>query len=146
MVMASAVRAYAAAKAIAPMAGVLPSVVALATFVFSEVHSRPWLVKPEDAVQAVLALAESVAFLETLEWTIGRHQAEGLAEVRCPVLLAWGSDDRVLAPSQAAYFAAAMPHAELCVLPGLGHVPMPDDPALVARTILEFTRRPGRPS
>jgi hypothetical protein len=30
------------------------------------------------------------------------------------------------------------------VLPGLGHIPMPDDPALVAQTILEFTRRAPR--
>jgi pimeloyl-ACP methyl ester carboxylesterase len=124
------------------MAAMVPSVVALAAFIFSQVHSRPWHVHPEDAVQAVLALAGSVAFLETLEWTVGRHEAEGLADVCCPVLLAWGSEDRVLAPSQAAHFAAAIPHAELRVLPGLGHIPMPDDPALVAQTILEFTRAP----
>ena len=143
--LASAVRAYAAAKAIAPMAPMLPGVVALATFIFSEAHSRPWRVRPEDAVHAVLALAGSVAFLETLEWTVGRYKAEGLGDVRCPVLLAWGSEDRVLAPSQAAQFAAAIPHAELRLLPGLGHIPMPDDPALVARTILEFTRRHAPP-
>jgi pimeloyl-ACP methyl ester carboxylesterase len=36
-------------------------------------------------------------------------------------------------------FAAAIPDAELVPLPGLGHVPMLDDPGLVARTILDFT-------
>ena len=33
-----------------------------------------------------------------------------------------------------------VPVAEFRILPGMGHVPVPDDPALVARTILELTR------
>ena len=136
----SAVRAHASAKLLAPCAALVPGLVATGAFFFSEVHSRPWRVRPEDAVQAVLALAGSLAFLETLEWTVGRNQPEGLGDVSCPVLLAWGSADRVLAPTQAAQFAAAMPAAELRVLPGLGHIPMPDDPVLVAEMILEFTR------
>jgi hypothetical protein len=32
-----------------------------------------------------------------------------------------------------------MPSAQFIVLPGVGHVPMIDDPQLVARTILEST-------
>ena len=31
-------------------------------------------------------------------------------------------------------------------MPGIGHVPMFDDPALVVRTILEFTDRVDHPS
>ena len=34
----------------------------------------------------------------------------------------------------------AVPGAELVVLPGVGHVPMVDNPALVAWTILQHTR------
>jgi hypothetical protein len=60
------------------------------------------------------------------------------------VLIAWGTEDRVLAPGQAARFTDLIPRAELRPLPGLGHVPMPDDPELVARTILDFTSRARR--
>jgi pimeloyl-ACP methyl ester carboxylesterase len=138
-IVAAAVRTYAAAQLLAPWAAVLPGLVASAAFLFSEVHSRPWRVRPEDALQAVLGLAGSLAFLETLEWTVGRHQPEGLAEVRCPVLLAWGSEDRILAPSHAAQFVDAIPGAQHLVLPGVGHIPMSDDPDLVAAMILDFT-------
>jgi pimeloyl-ACP methyl ester carboxylesterase len=140
-ILAYARRAYAAARLIAPCAGVLPGVVAATVWLFSEVHSRPWRLLPEDAVHAVVALAGSLAFLETLECTVGGPRPEGLADVPCPVLLAWGSEDRVLAPTHGAHFLAAIPGAELRLLPGLGHVPMSDDPALVAETILDFTRR-----
>jgi pimeloyl-ACP methyl ester carboxylesterase len=34
-----------------------------------------------------------------------------------------------------------LPAAEFRVLPGVGHVPMSDNPDLVARTILDFTER-----
>ena len=40
-------------------------------------------------------------------------------------------------------FAAAIPGAELVALPAVGHVPMLDDPELVARTILDFTADRG---
>lgn len=37
-----------------------------------------------------------------------------------------------------------LPGAELVRLTGLGHVPMYDDPELVARTILDVTASPRR--
>ena len=37
-----------------------------------------------------------------------------------------------------------IPGAELVRLPGLGHVPMGDDPEAVADSILEFTARHAR--
>jgi pimeloyl-ACP methyl ester carboxylesterase len=36
-------------------------------------------------------------------------------------------------------FAALIPQADLVALPGVGHVPMADDPRLVAQAILDFT-------
>ena len=35
----------------------------------------------------------------------------------------------------------AIPGAEFRLLPGVGHVPMADNPALVTHTTLEFVRR-----
>jgi pimeloyl-ACP methyl ester carboxylesterase len=58
-----------------------------------------------------------------------------------PVRLAWGSEDRLLPAKRFAQpLLDRVPGAEYLILPGVGHVPMSDDPELVARTILEVTR------
>ena len=57
-----------------------------------------------------------------------------------PVTIAWGEKDRLFPVRQAGRFAAAIPRARARVLPGVGHVPMSDDPDLVAATILEAAR------
>lgn len=54
-----------------------------------------------------------------------------------PVTIAWGTRDRILWPTQARRAARLLPEARHVMLPGCGHVPMHDEPALVARTILE---------
>ncbi|GAA2850069.1 alpha/beta fold hydrolase [Pseudonocardia halophobica] len=65
-----------------------------------------------------------------------------------PVRIAWSAQDRLLpAPRYAERFRALFPAAQRVRLPGVGHVPMYDDPALVVRTILEVTAPdavPGR--
>jgi pimeloyl-ACP methyl ester carboxylesterase len=53
-----------------------------------------------------------------------------------PVTVAWGTRDRILWPSQARRAAELLPNARHVTLPGCGHVPMHDEPELVARTIL----------
>jgi pimeloyl-ACP methyl ester carboxylesterase len=59
----------------------------------------------------------------------------------CPIRIAWPKHDRTLPFRRYGRPAlAAVPGAELLMLSGVGHVPMYDDPALVARTILEVTR------
>jgi pimeloyl-ACP methyl ester carboxylesterase len=65
-----------------------------------------------------------------------------LEEINCPVRIAWGGRDRMLPfPRYGVPFVEAAPGAELMILPSVGHVPMIDDPALVARTILDFVDR-----
>lgn len=56
-----------------------------------------------------------------------------------PVTVAWGERDRILPPRQAARARARLPAARHVWLPGCGHVPMSDDPELVAHTILATT-------
>lgn len=59
------------------------------------------------------------------------------AAATVPTTVAWSGRDLVLLPYQARRARALLPHARHLRLPGVGHVPMPDDPALVARTLLE---------
>lgn len=53
-----------------------------------------------------------------------------------PVTIAWGARDRLLFPRQALLAKARMPQANVVMLPGCGHVPMTDDPRLVAEVLL----------
>jgi pimeloyl-ACP methyl ester carboxylesterase len=61
-----------------------------------------------------------------------------------PVRIAWGAQDRLLPPPRYSdRFTTLFPQAERRTLPGAGHVPTYDDPALVTRTILEVTAQPS---
>jgi pimeloyl-ACP methyl ester carboxylesterase len=63
-----------------------------------------------------------------------------LDPVPCPITIAWAERDRILPlRSDGANARKLVPGAEFKVLPGVGHVPMLDDPKLVAETILAVT-------
>lgn len=54
----------------------------------------------------------------------------------CPVTLAWSARDKVFPVDvNGAIARERLPQAQFLVLPGVGHVPMVDDPVLVADTI-----------
>lgn len=58
----------------------------------------------------------------------------------CPIRIAWAQYDRTIPYRRYGHpMRAKIPGAEFITLPGVGHVPMSDDPRLVARTILEMT-------
>lgn len=57
-------------------------------------------------------------------------------EITCPVTIAWGDGDRVLSPGNARRALRRIPHAQLVVLLGCGHIPVADAPGLVADTIV----------
>jgi len=65
--------------------------------------------------------------------------------VSCSVLLAWGTRDRIIpSPRYSERLRRMIPAAEWLDLDGLGHVPMSDDPELIARTIIAFAARAER--
>jgi pimeloyl-ACP methyl ester carboxylesterase len=53
-----------------------------------------------------------------------------------PVTIAWGARDRMLFPRQALLAKARLPQADVIMLPQCGHLPMTDDPLLVADVLL----------
>jgi pimeloyl-ACP methyl ester carboxylesterase len=58
----------------------------------------------------------------------------------CPITLAWSGDDRIVPPHvHGATARERLPQATYLLLPGVGHVPMIDDPRLCADTILTAT-------
>jgi pimeloyl-ACP methyl ester carboxylesterase len=67
-------------------------------------------------------------------------QLETLDPLPCPVTIAWSEKDAIFPIAQHEKTARErLPQATFHVLPGVGHVPMLDDPELVARTILAVT-------
>lgn len=67
------------------------------------------------------------------------------ARVTCPVLLAWGTKDRLLpAARYSQRMRNLLPAAHWMDLPGLGHMPMGDDPELIASVIAGFAAEAGR--
>ena len=56
-----------------------------------------------------------------------------------PVTVGWGTRDRVFRPHQAERVRQRLPRARVVELPGCGHIPMSDDPELVASLILSTT-------
>ncbi|MEY9877756.1 pimeloyl-ACP methyl ester carboxylesterase [Streptacidiphilus sp. MAP12-33] len=102
------------------------------------IYARPSLRGPAEAAAETRALRDATGFAETLR--AGRHVnvSEDVTDV--PVTIGWGTKDRLLLPRQADRARQRMPKARVVPLPGCGHVPMNDDPELVARTILDGSR------
>ncbi|CAL9389495.1 putative protein [Streptomyces sp. enrichment culture] len=105
----------------------------------STIYARPGRRSPEAVVAETLALAGATGFAETLRAGTAVRFTDDVPGI--PVTVAWGARDRLLVPRQGVRAKRIIPRARLVRLPGCGHVPMNDDPALVARVILDGSRR-----
>ena len=131
------------ARRLAPLADVLTRTAAGRTALFGQISARPWRMDPQAAAQRLRTVAASPSFEATLEHTVASDRARGLGEISCPVTIAWGTRDLLLLPRQGPRFVRAIPGAKLRELPGLGHVPMFDDPDMTAHAVLDTTGAPG---
>jgi pimeloyl-ACP methyl ester carboxylesterase len=61
-----------------------------------------------------------------------------ISEIRAPTLVLWGTEDRWILPKYGEQFRDRIPGARLVRLPGLGHVPMEEDPAASVAPVLGF--------
>ncbi|MGW2840923.1 alpha/beta fold hydrolase [Streptomyces sp. NPDC001493] len=104
----------------------------------STICARPARRSPEAVVAETLALRNATGFDGTL--AAGRNTSFTSDVPGIPVTVAWGSRDVLLPRRQGVRAKRAMPGARLVRLPGCGHVPMNDDPALVSRVILDTSR------
>ncbi|QKW05324.1 alpha/beta hydrolase [Streptomyces sp. NA04227] len=105
----------------------------------STIYARPGRRAPEAVVAETLALRNCIGFMPTLAAGHDLRFTDALAGL--PVTIAWGNKDRILLPRQGIRAKRLIPDARLIRLPGCGHVPMNDDPALVARVILDTVAR-----
>jgi pimeloyl-ACP methyl ester carboxylesterase len=101
--------------------------------------SRPSRVPAE---QAAGDMAAFLAAHDALEAIVAEMMPfSGQIPSGVPVTIAWGTKDRLLRPPQVLVAKARLPQARIRPLPGCGHVPMTDDPALVAGVLLQGSGR-----
>ncbi|MFF8712960.1 alpha/beta fold hydrolase [Streptomyces sp. NPDC015184] len=108
------------------------------TTLTSTIYARPGRRSPDAVVAETVALREATGFHQTL--AVGRDALFTDDVPGLPVTVAWGSRDRILLRRQGVRAKHVIPDARLVRLPGCGHVPMNDDPALVSRVILDTGR------
>ncbi len=101
---------------------------------------------PAAAAQMIRDSVGCPVYFELIEAIAKDGPPEDFGDVTCPVLLAWGTKDRILpTPRYSNRLRQMLPNAEWVELPGVGHVPMSDDPELVADTISNFVARVPKP-
>ncbi len=113
----------------------------------SNVFSEPRSERTIDEVVAIALEADHPMLIQQareFDW----DDAPGrLGEVRCPALVVHGTGDRTLSVDAVRAVAAAIPHARLRLLDGLGHRPDIRRPDSFNRILAEFARTElaGRP-
>jgi pimeloyl-ACP methyl ester carboxylesterase len=105
------------------------------------VCAHPERLNAAEGAHAMRALAQCPSYVD-LKRAMPPAEARALDRIRCPVLLAWGTKDRVLPFKRYGDpYRELLPFAEVRMLDDVGHVPMMDDPAGIAALIGDFSTR-----
>jgi pimeloyl-ACP methyl ester carboxylesterase len=110
------------------------------TLLYATIVSRPGRMSPEQAEGDLAAFLAAKPALDLILAAAAPYHGEIPSHV--PVTIGWGSKDRLLSPREALVARDRLPHATFIRLPGCGHVPMTDDPELVAKVLLRGSSRP----
>jgi pimeloyl-ACP methyl ester carboxylesterase len=106
---------------------------------YSAIVARPSRLSPEQAAGDVAGFVAAAPALNAV--LSGMTVFTGSIPDQVPVTVAWGTKDRLLPQRQVLAVRARLPGALIVPLPGCGHVPMTDDPGLVADVLLRGSGR-----
>ena len=96
-------------------------------------------ISPSEALALVEGAVKCPIYFDLMDAIERDGPPSGFPHIACPVLLAWGTRDRILpAKGYAQRMRNLVPSAYWMDLPGLGHMPMGDDPPLIAQLIADF--------
>ena len=126
------------ARALQPVTGPLSRTVAGRALLCGTIVSRPARMSAEQArgdAAAFLAARDALKAVLAVSTPFTASVPDDI-----PVTIAWGTRDRILPRRQAEIARQRLPHATHIPLPGCGHVPMTDDPDLVAKVLLEGSK------
>lgn len=110
------------------------------TAMFGMIYGRPDLLDTTALLGDAQAMRDAAGFEPTLK--AGRKIRFSGACADVPVTIGWGTRDRLLRTSQAVRAQRRLPNARFVWMEGCGHVPMGDDPTLVAKVLLEGSAHP----
>lgn len=96
-------------------------------------------VPPGEAHHLMQGLVECSIFFDFIDAVNRDGPAADMDQVSCPARIAWCEKDVIFPVERYSQTFSTVPDVEVTRLPGCGHVPMYDDPDLVARTIAEFS-------
>ena len=96
------------------------------------IFAHPERLDAEEFLADALAMARAPGYKPTAR-SASSYDCHAVPVV--PTTIAWGTRDRVLPPRQAEIARKRLPAARHISLPGCGHVPMIDDPELIAQII-----------
>jgi pimeloyl-ACP methyl ester carboxylesterase len=106
---------------------------------FAQAMRHPERLSPAQAATRMRATSGCTIYWELLDAIMRDGPPDWLGEPDAPVLVAWPEYDKVLpARRYSRPFRELVRGAEWRDLPGVGHVPMADDPELIAGTILDW--------
>ena len=128
------------ARALRPRAERLVRRAGVRRLLFSGTFTHPERIDAAEAWAMLDSFGGASVFIALLRAMKRDGPLRDLDRVTVPTLIGWGTRDYVL-PMR--WFLPTlreqMPAAQIRELPGLGHVPMVDDPVLVADLVLDFT-------
>jgi pimeloyl-ACP methyl ester carboxylesterase len=113
---------------------------AMRRLALSRCYARPWRLSDEEIDDGMRDMRECELLTALLSGEARLHPMTEFDVALCPVTIAWGGRDKVIPYRRYGRpMRERVRGAHFVMLRGVGHVPMADDPRLVARTILETT-------
>lgn len=133
------------ASPVAPLLRRLPLRRLLVRIGLRQTFADPSRISPEHVDEYVAPLLRPEAFAGAV--SLARHHGPApeafralLGQVRAPVLVVWGREDRWIPLAHAELFRQALPGSRLVVLDAAGHVPQEERPDEVLRLLREFLK------
>ncbi len=84
-------------------------------------------------------------FIDAFDALMSYQIRERIGEIRCPTLIVWGRQDRLVPVKDADVFAELIPDARKVIFERTGHVPQLERPAKFNETLREFLADADRP-
>jgi pimeloyl-ACP methyl ester carboxylesterase len=130
------VNSHAIAHRLRPLFGLLFALRGMRARFLRTIVAHPELLSAADAKRLVRDWLDAPGY-DAANTEMRAHVFSEPELVRVPTTIAWGTEDRLVAPPRRERMPAQAVYVEL---PGVGHIPTWDDPELVARLILDASR------